>query len=64
MTVSEIAFNDMKEELEVMVKNEYEYHNSSELEYETWVALKSYVVNKESTKLNRELNITQYGKRK
>ena len=59
MRVSEIAFMDMKEELESMVKQEFISHNSSELEYETWVALKSYVLTKQNTRLNNQLGITQ-----
>ena len=59
MRVSEIAFMDMKKELESMVKQEFINHNSSELEYETWVALKSYVLTKENTRYNKQLGITQ-----
>lgn len=57
--VSEIAFEDMREELEKLIELEKIRHNSSGPEYETWVVGKSYVLTKESTRLNRELNITQ-----
>ena len=59
MRISEIAYEDMREELELYAENERKSHNSYHLEYETWVAVKLYVLTKENTRLNRELKITQ-----
>tara|TARA_R110001592_G_scaffold139139_4_gene358956 strand:+ start:1872 stop:2078 length:207 start_codon:yes stop_codon:yes gene_type:complete len=64
MRVSEIAFMDMKEELESLNHNEFNNHNTSVLAgtnimTETWVALRSYVLTKENTRLNNQLGITQ-----
>ena len=75
--VAQIAFNDMKHDLEIMKHEEHKrlnpfgpvYINKYTWDYEvknfgdSWVAGASHVITKESKRLNKELKINNYGKR-